>query len=100
VRLDIGVVGAEQLADPGDRQFLGAIHEFAAAVVALARIALGVLVGKHAALRLHHQGAGVVLGGDEFEVIFLTARLRGDGRGEFGVEGLEREVLVKHGRLG
>ena len=39
--LDIGIVGAEQFLDAGDRQFLGNIDKFAAAVISLAWIALG-----------------------------------------------------------
>jgi hypothetical protein len=36
VRLHVGVVGAEQLLDALDRELLGDVDEFAAAVVALA----------------------------------------------------------------
>jgi hypothetical protein len=42
---------AEQLLAAVDRQLLGDVDVFAAAVVALARIAFGVLVGELAALR-------------------------------------------------
>ncbi|MNR44209.1 hypothetical protein D3C85_1629200 [compost metagenome] len=58
-----------------DGQLLGDIDVLAAAVVALAGIALGVLVGQLAALRLHHARAGVVLGGDQLDVVFLALRL-------------------------
>jgi hypothetical protein len=47
MRLHVGVVGAEQLLAAVDGQLLGHVHVLAAAVVALARIALGVLVGQH-----------------------------------------------------
>ena len=46
VRLDVGVLGAEELLRALDRERLGDVDELAAAVVALARIALGVLVGE------------------------------------------------------
>jgi hypothetical protein len=45
---------AEQLAGTLDGEVLGNVHVLAAAVIAPARIALGVLVGHHRALRLHH----------------------------------------------
>ena len=48
VRLDVGVLGAEQRLRAVDRELLDDVDELAAAVVALARIALGVLVGQHA----------------------------------------------------
>ena len=55
VRLHVGVLGAEQLPDALERQLLGDVDELAAAVVALARQALGVLVGHHRAQRLEHR---------------------------------------------
>ena len=58
VRLHVGVLGAEQRLDPVDRQLLDDVDVLAAAVVAAARVALGVLVGQHRALRLHHRRAG------------------------------------------
>ena len=55
MRLHVGVLGAEQGLRAVDRQLLGAVHEFAAAVVALAGIALGVFVGEHRAHRFEHR---------------------------------------------
>ena len=55
VRLDVGVLGAEQLLGAVDRQLLGDVDVLAAAVVALAGIPLGVLVGEHRALALEHR---------------------------------------------
>ena len=89
--------GSEPPPAPRDPQRLVTIHKLTTAVVTLARIAFGVLVGKHAALHLHHQRTGVVLRGDELNVIFLTARLCGNCRGEFGVKMLEGQVFCKHG---
>ena len=40
MRLHVGVLGAEELLGAVDGQLLGAVHEFAAAVVALARDSL------------------------------------------------------------
>ena len=54
VRLDVRVLGAEQRLRAVDRELLDDVDVLAAAVVALARIALGVLVGQHAALTLQH----------------------------------------------
>jgi hypothetical protein len=45
MRLHVGVLGIEQLFDAIDREPFGNVDEFAAAVVTLARIALGILVG-------------------------------------------------------
>ncbi len=75
VRLHVGVVGAEQLLGAVDGQLLGDVDVLAAAVVALARIAFGVLVGQHRALRLEHARAGVVLRGDQLDVLFLALAL-------------------------
>ena len=73
MRLHVGVFRAEQRLGAVYRQLLGDVHELAAAVIALARIALGILVGELAALRLHHRRAGVVFRGDQLDVIFLAA---------------------------
>ena len=55
MRLDVGEAAAEQLLGALDRQRLGDVDELAAAVVAPARIALGIFVGQHRALRLEHR---------------------------------------------
>ena len=89
MRLHVGVVGAEQRHGTLDRQRLGFVDVFAAAVVALAGIALGVLVGQDRTLRGHDALARIVFGGDQFDVLFLPALFLPDGLGEFGVEGLE-----------
>ena len=75
MRLHVGVVGAEELLGAVDGELLGDVDEFAAAVVALARIAFGVLVGEHRALGFEHARAGVVLRGDQLDVIFLALAL-------------------------
>src|SRR5918998_397297 len=51
VRLHVDVLGAEELLRPVYGQLLDDVHELAAAVVALAGVALGVLVGHYRALR-------------------------------------------------
>ncbi len=48
VRLQVGVLGAEELLRPRDADLLGPVDDLAAAVVAPAGIALGVLVGQRA----------------------------------------------------
>ena len=55
VRLQVGVIGAEELLRPLDAERLGPVDDLAAAVVALAGIALGVLVGQRAAQRRQHR---------------------------------------------
>ena len=72
VRLHVSVVSAEQLFGAIDSQLLYDIDVFTAAVVALARISFSVFVGQLRALRLHNARAGVVFGGDQFDVLFLT----------------------------
>ena len=60
VRLHIRVVRTEQFLGALDRERLDVVDVLTAAVVALARIAFGVLVGEHRALRRHDPRAGVV----------------------------------------
>src|SRR6266567_4217706 len=77
VRLHIGELAAEQLLGALDRQRLGDIDEFAAAIIALAGIAFGVLVGHHRALRLEDGAADDVLRCDQFDLMLLTTELAG-----------------------
>ena len=75
VRLDVGVLGPEQLLRPVDGQLLGHVHVLAAAVVALAGIALRVLVGEHRSLAVENRLGNEVLGGDHLERPLLAAGL-------------------------
>ena len=93
VRLDVGVLGAEELLGALDRQPLDHVDELAAAVVAAAGVALGVLVGEHAARRFEHRAADEVLRGDELEPFVLPSALVGDGGRNLGIGG--REGLIR-----
>ena len=97
MRLHVRVAGAEQLLDALDREALGDVDVFAAAVVALAGIAFGVLVGQHRALRLEHARARVVFRRDQLDVIFLAAALGGDRLGQLVVVAGDARVLCEHG---
>ncbi len=76
VGLHVGIVGAEELLGPFDGQALGHVHILAPAVVALVRVALGVLVGQHAALGGHHGPTGDVFRCDEFQVLSVVCAAR------------------------
>ena len=64
---------------------LGDVDELAAAVIALAGIALGVLVRHHRAGGFEHGGADEVFRGDQLEPFGLPPRFVGDGGGDFGI---------------
>ncbi len=78
-----------------DREHFDLIDVFAAAVVALRRIAFGVFVRQHRALRLQHSRACVIFRRDQLDVIFLALLLIGNrlpqrivvaGKLHFGIE--------------
>ena len=98
VGLDVGEARAEELAGPLDRQRLGHVDELAAAVVALARIALGVLVRHHRALRLEHGAADDVLRRDQLDLVALAAELAPDGGENLRVAG--GEILAEEAAVG
>ena len=75
VGLDVDVVGAEQRLGPVDRQFLADVDLLAAAVVAAAGVALGVLVGQHRADRVEDGLGHEVLRGDHLQRPLLAAQL-------------------------
>ena len=75
VRLDIGVIGAEEILAALDREILGLVNLGAAAVVAAAGIALGILIGQGRAERREHAWAGEILAGDQLQATADAAKL-------------------------
>ena len=84
-RLHVGEGAVEQPRDAVDRQLLGDVDILAAAVVAPAGIALGVLVGQHRALRLEHRARDDVLGGDQLDLVALATEFLLDRAEDLGV---------------
>ena len=95
VRLDVGMLGAEDVLRPRDREVLDLVDDLAALVVAPTRVPLRVLVGEDGPGGLHHRVADEVLGGDQLDVRPLALRVLGDQRGERGV-GLCEAHHVRH----
>ena len=79
VRLHVRVLGAEQLLGAIARQVLHHVGELAPAVIALAGIALGVLVGEDRARGLQHRFADKVLRGNQLQPLVLAALFVFDG---------------------
>jgi len=95
VWLDIGRLGAEQLAGPLDGEQLNLVHRLAAAVVSFAGITLGVFVGENATLGGEDGGRGVVLAGDHLEAGLLPLAFGQDGFPDGRVARFDR----MHGRF-
>ena len=72
VGLHVNVLGIEDLFQALDSDVLALVNALAAAIVTVARIALGILVGQATAHGLHHLVAHEVLTGDEFNAVLLT----------------------------
>ncbi len=85
VRLDVGELGAEEGLDPVDRELLDHVDVLAPAVVAPARVALGVLVGEHRALRGEDGRRREVLAGDHLQRPLLAGGLPPDRGVDLGV---------------
>ena len=96
VGLHVGVLCAEQLAGPADGDVLHLVHIGAAAVIALARQALGVLVGQHAAHGGHHGRGDDVLTGDQLDVLALAGQLPAHGGAHFRVHAVHHADGVHH----
>ena len=70
-----------------------------ATVVATTWVAFGVFVGHHAALGFHDGSRNDVLGGDEFDLIALTAKLCAHGCMDLRIAGFEffdKEARIAH----
>ena len=92
VRLDVGVFRAEKFFRAVNRQLLDGVHVFAAAIPAFLRIALGVFVREHGALRLQHRRADKIFAGDQFDVFLLAQALVLDGFGHGGIHVAQTEL--------
>ncbi len=86
VRLDVRVLGAEELLRAVDRELLDLVDDLAAAVVAPARIPLGVLVRRHGADRLEHARPGEVLRRDQLDLVALALELAAEQRGDLRID--------------
>ena len=86
MRLHVGVFRAEQCGHAVDGELLDHVDVLAAAVVAPARIALGVLVGQHRPLGLHHRQRSEVLTRDHLQRGLLAGQLGGDRVVHRGIE--------------
>ena len=90
VRLHVDIACAEQLFRTLDGKRLNDVDALAAAVVALARVALGVLVREHASLRLHDRVAHDVLRSDQLKLVTLARKLRLQRRSDLRIGLLQR----------
>ena len=97
VGLHVGSIGAEDLLHAVNGQLLGHVHVLAATVVALAWVAFGVFVGELGALRPHHGGGGVVLAGDQLDVVLLAGVFSLDGSKQLGIGLFDKNFAVVHG---
>ena len=79
VRLHVGVLGAEQRLRAFDRERFHHVHVFAAAVIALARIAFGVFVRQDGAGGFEQRRAHEIFRGDQLEAVVLPVQLVADG---------------------
>src|SRR5207302_8194983 len=96
VRLDVGVVGPEERAGAISRELLGVVDHIVAAVVALPRITLGVLVREHGSLRGEDRERGEVLRRDELDRGVLSLDLSPDDLGELWISGRQGSERVRH----
>src|SRR5206468_3077955 len=95
VRLDVGVLGAEELLRALDRERLDLVDHLAAAVVALAGVALRVLVRRHAGDRLEDARPREVLGGDQLDLPTLPLELAADQVGDLRVDVCEARLAER-----
>ncbi len=96
--LHVGVFGVEELLGAVAGEVLDDIGELAAAVVALAGVAFGVLVGEDGSGGLEYGAGDEVLGGDHLEALVLAEDLVFNLGGDFGVGSSESGVRIDRHR--
>ena len=84
-RLDVGELAAEQLLGAVDGEGFDFVHKLAAAIVTLARVTFGVLVGQDRALGLEDGAGNDVLGRDKLDFVSLAAEFFTNPFGDYGV---------------
>jgi hypothetical protein len=99
MRLHVGAICAEDGLDAVNGELLSHVHMLAATVIALAGVAFGIFVGELRALRRHDGGGGVVLAGDQLDVMLLAGIFSLDGGKNFRVGLLNKNIAVVHGLL-
>ena len=92
VGLHVGVFGAEELLGAVDGQLLDFVGDFAAAVVALAGIAFGVLVGEDRAHGFEHGFGDEIFAGDQLETGGLAPGFFAEQVGDVGIDGVKRAL--------
>ena len=95
VRLDVGMLGSEELFGPLDGEILHLVHILAAAIVARTGKPFGVFVCEMAAHGLHHGGRNKVFRRDQLDMIPLASQFAHHGAVYLGV--LCFDMLVIHG---
>src|SRR5215467_406241 len=90
MRLHIGVTASEKPLCAFNRKRFGDIDKFAAAVIAAARITLGIFVGQHRALGLEHCPRNDVFACYQLDLRLLALALAGDRRSELRISFAER----------
>ena len=99
VRLNVGVLSAEEFLHTGNSEGLNDVDKFAAAVVAAAGVTLSVLVGQYRALAFEDGTGDEVLGCNHLEGVLLALALQLNGFCNFGVkvgEGHLEDLLLGH----
>ena len=98
VRLDVGMIGAEEPRHAVDGQVLDLVDVVAAAVIARAGVALGIFVRQVAAHGLHHGRAREILGRDQLQMVALAPQLPLHGGVQLRV-GLLQMFIIHIGNL-
>ncbi len=100
MRLHVGVLRAEELLGAIDRQLLDLVGVLAAAVVALARIAFGVLVGEDRAHGFEDRFGNEILRGDQLQAGSLASGFVAEEAGDLRIDGVQRPIHAVVGVCG
>src|ERR1700688_1818779 len=93
--LHVGMFGSEQLLSAVARQILHDVGVFAPAVVTLARITLGIFVGKHRARGFKHGFADEIFRGNQLQPLMLAAGFIVDGCRNLRIGFVKRAVHLR-----
>ena len=85
MRLNIDMIGAKNFFSPLTGEIFHQIDALTAAIIAFARVTLGIFVGKHGTLGFHDRPADKVFRSDQFDFFLLPLQFHLHGPVQFRV---------------
>ena len=103
IGLHIGIGAIVKFTNTLDGKLFGHINMFATAIITPTGIALGIFIGQHRALHLHHRLGNNIFRGNQLNLVFLARQFAAQNAGNiriaFGNIAPEKRIFSGHGKF-